>query len=173
MFKSNKFGRIFWVDDELEFKSCPLNVDGTGDFNCEDYVSEWDDFSDVDINELLAIHKVCILNKTQYAGSLSLNDYAHKITNSDEPVIINLPEGTNLKKRSMQYDCADKVTDRKDIVVDTFTNDYADKVDTLVDNMKMNSYKWDEQFYNEIVKNDKFSYGKFNDIDYPIHLSQS
>ena len=27
MFKSNKFGRIFWVDDELEFKSCPLNVD--------------------------------------------------------------------------------------------------------------------------------------------------
>ena len=87
------------------------------------------------MNELLAIHKVCILNKTQYAGSLSLNDYAHKIT------------------------------DKKD--------DYADKVDTLVDKMKMNSYKWDEQFYNEIVKNDKFSYGKFNDIDYPIHLSQS
>ena len=135
MFKSNKFGRIFWVDDELEFKSCPLNVDGTGDFDCEDYVSEWTDWEGVDMNELLAIHKVCILNKTQYAGSLSLNDYAHKIT------------------------------DKKD--------DYADKVDTLVDKMGMNSYKWDEQFYNEIVKNDKFSYGKFNDIDYPIHLSQS
>ena len=29
MFKSNKFGRIFWVDDELEFKSCPLCVDET------------------------------------------------------------------------------------------------------------------------------------------------
>ena len=135
MFKSNKFGRIFWVDDELEFKSCPLNVDETGDFSCDDYVSEWTDWEGVDMNELLAIHKVCILNKTQYAGSLSLNDYAHKIT------------------------------DKKD--------NYGEKVDRLVDNMGMRKYKWDEQFYNEIVKNDKFSYGKFNNPDYPIHLSQS
>mgnify|MGYP003304321944 CR=1 FL=1 len=129
MFKSNKFGRIFWVDDELEFKSCPLNVDGTGDFNCEDYVSEWDDFSDVDINELLNIHKVCILNKTQYAGSLSLNDYAHKIT------------------------------DKKD--------NYGEKVDRLVDNMGMNSYKWDEQFYNELVTDYNYRFPKFMSIDYP------
>ena len=135
MYSSETFGRIFWVDNDYEFKSCPLNVDGTGDFDCEDYVSEWTDWEGVDYNELLAIHKVCILNKTQYAGSLSLNDYAHKIT------------------------------DKKD--------NYADKVDTLVDKMGMNSYKWDEQFYNEIVKNDKFSYGKFNNPDYPIHLSQS
>ena len=134
MFKSNKFGRIFWVDDELEFKSCPLNVDETGDFSCEDYVSEWTDWEGVDMNELLAIHKVCILNKTQYAGSLSLNDYAHK------------------------------VTDKKD--------DYAEKVDRLVDNMVMRKYKWDEQFYNEIVKDSTFSYGKFNEINYPIHLQQ-
>ena len=135
MFKSNKFGRIFWVDDELEFNSCPLNVDGTGDFANGDYVSEWDDWEGVDMNELLAIHKVCILNKTQYAGSLSLNDKAHKITNNDD--------------------------------------NYGEKVDRLVDNMGMKEYKWDEQFYNEIVKNDKFSFGKFNDPDYPIHLSQS
>ena len=134
MFKSNKFGRIFWVDDELEFKSCPLNVDETGDFECDDYVSEWTDWEGVDMNELLAIHKVCILNKTQYAGSLSLNDYAHKIT------------------------------DKKD--------DYADKVDRLVDNMGMRKYKWDEQFYNEIVKDSTFSYGKFNEINYPLHLQQ-
>ena len=134
MFKSNKFGRIFWVDDELEFKSCPLNVDGTGDFNCEDYVSEWTDWEGVDMNELLAIHKVCILNKTQYAGSLSLNDYAHKIT------------------------------DKKD--------DYADKVDRLVDNMGMTNYKFDEQFYKEIVSDSKFSYGKFNENNYPLHLQQ-
>ena len=134
MFKSNKFGRIFWVDDELEFKSCPLCVDGTGDFDCEDYVSEWTDWEGVDMNELLAIHKVCILNKTQYAGSLSLNDYAHKIT------------------------------DNKD--------DYAEKVDRLVDNMGMRKYKWDEQFYNEIVKDSTFSYGKFNEINYPLHLQQ-
>ena len=134
MFKSNKFGRIFWVDDELEFKSCPLNVDGTGDFACEDYVSEWTYWDDVDINELLNIHKVCILNKTQYAGSLSLNDKAHK------------------------------VTDKK--------YDYAEKVDRLVDNMGMRKYKWDEQFYNEIVKDSTFRYGKFNDINYPLHLQQ-
>ena len=135
MFKSNKFGRIFWVDDELEFKSCPLNVDETGDFDCEDYVSDWTDWEGVDMNELLAIHKVCILNKTQYAGSLSLNDYAHKIT------------------------------DKKD--------DYAEKVDTLVDKMGMTNYKFDENLYNEIVIDSKFSYGKFNNPDYPIHLSQS
>ena len=135
MFKSNKFGRIFWVDDELEFKSCPLNVDETGDFECDDYVSEWTDWEGVDMNELLAIHKVCILNKTQYAGSLSLNDKAHKITNSDD--------------------------------------NYAEKVDRLVDNMGMRKYKWDEQFYNEIVKDSKFSFGKFNEINYPLHLQQS
>ena len=134
MFKSNKFGRIFWVDDELEFKSCPLNVDETGDFDVEDYVSEWTDWEGVDMNELLAIHKVCILNKTQYAGSLSLNDYAHKIT------------------------------DKKD--------NYAEKVDRLVDNMVMRKYKWDEQFYNEIVSDSNFSYGKFNETNYPTHLQQ-
>ena len=135
MFKSNKFGRIFWVDDELEFKSCPLNVDETGDFTCEDYVSEWTDWEGVDMNELLAIHKVCILNKTQYAGSLSLNYYAHKITDKND--------------------------------------NYAYKVDRLVDNMGMREYKFDEQFYNEIVKDSTFSYGKFNETNYPIHLSQS
>ena len=129
MFKSNKFGRIFWVDDELEFKSCPLNVDGTGDFTCEDYISEWCDWEGVDMNELLAIHKTCILNKTQYGGSLSLNDYAHK------------------------------VTDKKD--------NYGEKVDRLVDNMGMNSYKWDEQFYNELVTDYNYRFPKFMSIDYP------
>ena len=135
MYKSETFGRIFWVDDDYEFKSCPLCIDGTGDFDVQDYVSEWDDWSEVDYDKLFNIHKFCILNKLNYAGS---------------------------------------ITHREAPVVDTFTEDnYADKVDTLVDNMKMNSYKWDEQFYNEIVKNDKFRFGKFNDPDYPIHLSQS
>ena len=97
MYSSETFGRLFWVDDDYEFKSCPQNVDGTGDFNCEDYVSEWTDWDGVDMNLLLAIHRCELLNKTQYAGSLSLNDKAHKVTN------------------------------KKD--------DYADKVDRLVDNM--------------------------------------
>ena len=153
MYSSETFGRLFWVDDDYEFKSCPLNVDGTGDFDCDDYVSEWTDWEGVDMNLLLAIHRCELLNKTQYAGSLTLNDKAHKVTNSDEPVIINLPEGTNLKKRSMQ-------------------DNYADKVDRLVDNMGMRKYKWDEQFYNEIVKDSKFSYGKFNETNYPLHLQQ-
>ena len=135
MFKSNKFGRIFWVDDELEFKSCPLNVDETGDFNCEDYVSEWTDWEGVDMNLLLGIHRCELLNKTQYAGSLTLNDKAHK------------------------------VIDKKD--------NYADKVDTLVDKMGMTKYNFDENLYNEIVIDSKFSYGKFKDPDYPIHLSQT
>ena len=129
MFKSNKFGRIFWVDDELEFKSCPLCIDGTGDFDVEDYVSEWTDWEGVDMNELLAIHKVCILNKTQYAGSLSLNDYAHKIT------------------------------DKKD--------DYADKVDRLVDKMGMTNYTFDESFYKELVKDYNYRFPKFMEINYP------
>jgi len=134
MYKSETFGRIFWVDDELEFKSCPLNVDETGDFECADYVSEWTDWEGVDMNLLLAIHRCELLNKTQYAGSLTLNDKAHK------------------------------VTDKKD--------DYADKVDRLVDNMGMTNYKFDEQFYNEIVSDSTFSYGKFNEINYPLHLQQ-
>ena len=71
MYASETFGRIFWLDDDYEFKSCPLCVNGTGDFEQEDYVSEWTDWEGVDQNELLNIHKFCILNKTEYAGSLT------------------------------------------------------------------------------------------------------
>ena len=131
MYSSETFGRIFWIDDDYEFKSCPLCVDGTGDFDCEDYVSEWTDWEGVDMNLLLAIHRCELLNKTQYAGSLSLNDKAHK------------------------------VTDKKDIVVDTFTT----KNESV-----MNTY--DENLYKEIVKDSKFSYGKFTNPDYPLHLQQ-
>ena len=135
MYASETFGRLFWVDDDFEFKSCPLNVDGTGDFDCDDYVSEWTDWEGVDYNKLFNIHKFCILNKLNYAGS---------------------------------------ITHREAPVVDTFTEDnYNDKVDTLVDKMGMTKYNFDENLYNEIVIDSKFSYGKFNDIDYPIHLSQT
>ena len=73
MYKSETFGRIFWVDDENDFKSCPLNVDGTGDFNCEDYVSEWTDWEGVNYETLFNIHQSCVLNKNNYAGSLTIN----------------------------------------------------------------------------------------------------
>ena len=126
---------MFWIDDDFEFKSCPLNVDGTGDFDVEDYVSEWQDWEGVDYNLLLAIHRCEILNKVQYKGS---------------------------------------ILHREAPVVDTFTEDnYNDKVDTLVDKMGMTKYNFDENLYKEIVIDSKFSYGKFNNPDYPIHLSQS
>ena len=135
MYASETFGRMFWIDDDFEFKSCPLNVDGTGDFDVEDYVSEWQDWEGVDYNLLLAIHRCEILNKVQYKGS---------------------------------------ILHREAPVVDTFTEDnYNDKVDTLVDKMGMTNYTFDENLYKEIVIDSKFSYGKFNETNYPIHLSQS
>ena len=76
MFKSNFFGRIFWVDDNYDFKSCPLCVDNTGDFDMEDYVSEWTDWEGVSYNELFNIHHACILNKVNHGGSLALNDFS-------------------------------------------------------------------------------------------------
>ena len=121
MYKSETFGRIFWVDDDYEFQSCPLNVDGTGDFNCSDYVSEWDDWEGVDMDKLFNIHKFCIINKLNYAGSITHNE-TPKVSNKEED--------------------------------------------------SMREYKWDEQFYNEIVKDSTFSYGKFNEINYPLHLQQ-
>ncbi len=114
MYSSETFGRLFWVDDDYEFKSCPLNVDGTGDFDCWDYVSEWDDFSDVDMNLLLNIYKNELINKVNYANSLTTKE---------------------VKSQS-----------------------------------KMNTY--DEDLYKEIVIDSKFSYGKFNETNYPLHLQQ-
>ena len=122
MYKSETFGRIFWVDDNYEFKSCPLCVDGTGDFDCEDYVSEWEDWEGVDYNKLFNIHKFCIINKLNYAGS---------------------------------------ITHREAPVVDTFSTQ---------NESVMNTY--DENLYKEVVKDSKFSYGKFNEINYPTHLQQ-
>ena len=73
-------------------------------------------------NKLFNIHKLCILNKINYYGSL---------------------------------------THREASVVDTFNEEST-----------MRSYKCDEQFYNEIVKDSSFSYGKFNETNYPLHLQQ-
>ena len=122
MYKSETFGRIFWVDDNYEFKSCPLCIDGTGDFDVEDYVSEWEDWEGVDYNKLFNIHKFCILNKINYAGS---------------------------------------ITHREAPVVDTFSTQ---------NESVMNTY--DQNLYKEVVKDSKFSYGKFNEINYPTHLQQ-
>ena len=83
MYKSNSFGRIFWVDSNNEFKSCPLKVDNTGDFDQIDYVSEWTDLEGLDLNKLLEIHRIELFNKVNYGGSLSNNDfnYTEKLYN--------------------------------------------------------------------------------------------
>ena len=73
MFKSQSFGRIFWVDDNDDFKSCPLNVDETGDFDSWDYVSEWTDWEGVNYETLFNIHQSCVINKKDYANSLTIN----------------------------------------------------------------------------------------------------
>jgi hypothetical protein len=74
MYSSEHFGRIFWVDDTYDLQSCPQFDNGTGDFDNSDYVSEWDEFDPKDIKLLLQIYKTEVINKTQYAGSLSLSD---------------------------------------------------------------------------------------------------
>ena len=72
MYRSETFGRIFWVDDNNDFKSCPQNIDGTGDFDAWDYVSEWTDWEGVDMSLLFQIHKTCLHLKQDYANSVSL-----------------------------------------------------------------------------------------------------
>ena len=72
MYSSETFGRLFWVDDNLDFKSCPQHIDGTGDFDCEDYVSDWTDWDGVNMDLLFNIHKTCLHSKQVYANSLSL-----------------------------------------------------------------------------------------------------
>ena len=74
MYRSEQFGRHFWVDDNLDLLSCPTNNDLTADIANWDYVSEWDDWSEVNVPLLLNIQKACILNKTNYHNSLSLSD---------------------------------------------------------------------------------------------------
>ena len=72
MYSSDFFGRLFWVDDNLDFKSCPLNVNGTGDFTCEDYVSDWTDWDGVNVSLLFQIHRTCLHLKQDHHNSLSL-----------------------------------------------------------------------------------------------------
>ena len=75
MYSSDHFGRLFWVDENNDFRSCPLNVDETGDFDAADYVSEWTDWEGVNYERLFNIHQSCIINKVNHANSLSLNDF--------------------------------------------------------------------------------------------------
>jgi len=72
MYSSDFFGRIFWVDEDLEFKSCPQYVNGTGDFDNADYVSDWTDWDGVNVSLLFQIHRTCLHLKQDHHNSLSL-----------------------------------------------------------------------------------------------------
>ena len=72
MYSSEFFGRLFWIDENLDFRSCPQYNDGTGDFDNSDYVSEWDDWEGVNMDLLFNIHKTCLNSKQVYHNSLSL-----------------------------------------------------------------------------------------------------
>jgi len=75
MYSSDAFGRIFWIDEDLEFKSCPLNVDNTGDFDAWDYVSEWTDWEGVNYEILFNIHHLEILNSEKFKDIVVNSDF--------------------------------------------------------------------------------------------------
>ena len=60
IYRSDAFGRAFWVDKYNDLQSAPLFVDNSIDFDNADYVSEWDDFSEVDVKELLNIYALVV-----------------------------------------------------------------------------------------------------------------
>ena len=122
MFKSNTFGRAFWVDINNEFRSCPLFNNNEPDLDHIDYVSEWTDLEGLELDKLLNIHRIELINKMEYEGKYDFND--------------------------------------------------ADNISYKNDNHKEEMRTYDEDLYKEIVKDSKFSYGKFNQHNYPIHLQQ-
>ena len=75
MFKSNTFGRAFWVDSNNEFRSCPLFVNNELDLEHTDYVSEWTDLEGLELDKLLEIHKIELLNKINHGNKLTNSDY--------------------------------------------------------------------------------------------------
>ena len=76
MFKSEHFGRAFWIDDNSnDFTSCPLFVNNEPDFTQIDYVSEWTDWEGVDFEKLFNIHRIELLNKINHNNKLTNSYY--------------------------------------------------------------------------------------------------
>ena len=75
MFKSEHFGRAFWVDSNNEFKSCPLFVNNKPDYSQVDYVSEWTDLEGVDLNKLLYIHRFELLLNEKFRDKVVNSDF--------------------------------------------------------------------------------------------------
>ena len=75
MYLSEHFGRAFWVDDDNEFRSCPLFVNNKPDYSQVDYVSEWTDLEGVSLDKLFNIHRIELINKIEYEGKYDYNDF--------------------------------------------------------------------------------------------------
>ena len=75
MFKSEHFGRAFWVDVNNDFRSCPLFNNNEPDLDHIDYVSEWTDLEGVDLDKLFNIHRIELFNKTDNGGLLQNSDF--------------------------------------------------------------------------------------------------
>ena len=63
MINSEEFGMTFWINDEQELMYCPTFISGQPDFNNSGYVEEWDDWSEVDVPELIRIIQKLIITK--------------------------------------------------------------------------------------------------------------
>ena len=76
MFKSEHFGRAFWIDDNSnDFTSCPLKLNNEPDFDYIDYVSEWDDWEGVSLDKLFNIHRIELLYKQFLDSKVSDSDF--------------------------------------------------------------------------------------------------
>ena len=68
---SEYFAMGFWLEDVTnDLKYAPLNVDMTVDFDCDGYVSEWDDWEGVNYNILFDIISRLITLKQQKVDTL-------------------------------------------------------------------------------------------------------
>ena len=75
MYLSEDFGRAFWIDNDNEFRSCPLKVNNTVHFEQTDYVSEWTDLEGLELGKLLNIHKTELLYKQFLDNKVSDSDF--------------------------------------------------------------------------------------------------
>ena len=75
MFKSDTFGRAFWVDVNNDLRSCPLFNNNEPDLDQIDYVSEWTDLEGLELGKLLNIHRIELINKMEYEGKYDFNDF--------------------------------------------------------------------------------------------------
>ena len=64
MIQYEVLGRTFWLDANNNFKSAPTYIDNTVAYEQRDYVSEWTEWSDVDMQELFSIHHELVLART-------------------------------------------------------------------------------------------------------------